>query len=559
MTDHHPRSTWIPEDLNPQNFTTVPDLLDYCVKQYSDKPAFSCMGQTLTYSELASQARQFATYLQTETKLQPGDRIAIQLPNILQYPIVLFGAMAAGLVVVNTNPLYTSREMKHQFKDSGAKALVIYQPMADKAEAILADTDVEHVFLTQLGDIHGFVKRHLLNFVVRHVKKMQPAFNLPSAKPLLACLSDQSVEKFKPVTVASPEVAVLQYTGGTTGVAKGAVLTHANLVSNMLQGGGYIGQAGEGWADTVIAPLPLYHIYAFTVAQAVMYHGGHSVLIPNPRDIPGFVKEMKKWQPSAFLGLNTLFVALCNNPEFAAVDFSRLILTASGGMPLTKAAAERWEKVTECEIVEGYGLTETSPIVSMNIPKKAQIGTIGLALPHTQTRIIDAEERDVPEGERGELCVKGPQVMQGYWQRESATEESFTSDGYFKTGDIALQEANGALRIVDRAKDMIIVSGFNVYPNEIEDLVSTHPDVLECAAIGVPHETCGEVVKLFVVKSGEGENLTEKALRGWCREQLTAYKVPRSIVFREDLPKSNVGKILRRELRDETSSDGIDD
>lgn len=547
MSDQYPRGNWIPEDLNPQGLTTVSDLFDRCCKQYANKPAFTCMGQTLTYSQLSLQARQFAVYLQTETDLQPGDRIAIQLPNILQYPIVLFGATLAGLVVVNTNPLYTAREMAHQFKDSGARALVIYQPMADKAEAVLADTDIEYVLLTQLGDMHGFAKRHLINFVVRHVKKMQPDFNLPKAEPLLNCFGKQTVEQFKPVTQESAAVAVLQYTGGTTGVAKGAVLTHANLISNMLQGVDYIGRAGVNWADAVISPLPLYHIYAFTVAQAVMYHGGHSVLIPNPRDIPGFIKEMKKWQPSAFLGLNTLFVALCNDPKFAAVDFSRMLVTASGGMPLTQSAAESWKKITQCDVVEGYGLTETSPVASMNIPGQVKIGTVGFPVQHTQLRIIDKEGRDIAAGEAGELCIKGPQVMREYWLREKATEESFTPDGYFKTGDIATQEADGYLRIVDRAKDMIIVSGFNVYPNEIEDVVSAHPDVLECAAIGVADDICGEVVKLFVVKSGD--DLTEDKLRSWCKEYLTAYKVPRTVVFSEDLPKSNVGKILRRELR----------
>lgn len=550
MSEQHQRASQIPADLNPQGFTTVADLLDYCCKQYGDKPAFTCMGQTLSYNELSAHAHQFAVYLQTKTDLQPGDRIALQLPNILQYPIVLFGAMAAGLVVVNTNPLYTAREMAHQFKDSGAKALVIYQPMADKAEAVLADTDIEYVLLTQLGDMHGFVKRHLINFVVRHVKKMQPAFSLPKAEPLLNCFNTPANDsvRFKPVAAEASSIAVLQYTGGTTGVAKGAVLTHANLITNMLQGLDYIERAGESWADTVISPLPLYHIYAFTVAQAVMCHGGHSVLIPNPRDIPGFIKVMKEWQPSAFLGLNTLFVALCNDPEFRTVDFSCMVMTASGGMPLTKDAAKQWQQITGCEIIEGYGLTETSPVVSMNIPGQVQIGSIGFPVRHTDIRIIDGAEQDVVAEEAGELCVKGSQVMREYWQREAATLDSFTADGYFKTGDIAVQQADGYLRIVDRAKDMIIVSGFNVYPNEVEDIISTHPDVLECAAVGVADEICGEVVKLFVVRSGN--ELTEKALRDWSREFLTAYKVPKMVEFREDLPKSNVGKILRRELRD---------
>ncbi|WP_293267282.1 AMP-binding protein [Neptunomonas sp.] len=549
------RGTWIPAELNPQGYNTILDVVASVCQRYAERPAFTSFGRTLTYAEMDTLADAFAVYLQEETDLKPGDRLAIQLPNLIQYPIVLFGALRAGLVVVNTNPLYTPRELEHQFNDSGAKALVIHASMAHNAEKIIDKTQIKHVFVTQVGDLHGFIKRTLLNKAIKYIKKMEPDYNLPMEISLRAALLSRIGKKPQVVSVQKEDVAVLQYTGGTTGVSKGAVLTHANLVSNMLQGRELISQADSSWSDTSIAPLPLYHIYAFTLSQIVMEAGGHSILIANPRDIPGFVKEMKRWKLTSFMGLNTLFVALCNNEDFKTLSFDHLKVTISGGMALTKAAADQWKSVTSCDIMEGYGLTETSPAVAINPPGKVSIGTIGWPLKETDVRIVDKKGAEAAVGEAGELCVKGPQVMKGYWQREKETQACFTDDGYLITGDVAVCEEDGRLRIVDRAKDLIIVSGFNVYPNEIEDVVTSHPDVLECAAIGVKDERSGEVPKLFVVKSNA--DLTEKNVLKWCKENLTNYKVPKSVVFVDDLPKSNVGKVLRRMLKDDGSVEQV--
>ncbi len=542
-----PAADTIPADINPCGFRTVTDVLDYSVVEYTDRPAYTSFGRTIDYNELDQLSASFAAYLQRDTDLKPGDRVAIQLPNLIQYPIVLFGILRAGMVVVNTNPLYTSNEMEHQFCDSGAKALIIHKSMAHKADKILHKTQIEHVLVTQVGDLHDFIKRNILNAAVKYLKKMEPDYNLPQAVPLRSALMKYLGESVEPVAVEKEDIAVLQYTGGTTGVSKGAVLTHANLVTNMLQAKERLVIPGQNWAETVISPLPLYHIYAFTVAQVVSLLGGHSVLIPNPRDIPGFVKEMGKWQMSAFVGLNTLFVALCKNENFKDLDFSNLKLTASGGMALTLSTAEMWREKTGSEIIEGYGLTETSPAVCFNDPTCTHMGTIGKPVIYTDLRLIDKEGEDVPDGEPGELCVNGPQVMRGYWQREEATLESFTEDGYLKTGDIAVRDDEGYITIVDRAKDMILVSGFNVYPNEVEDTVSLHPDVVECAAIGVPDEDAGEVVKVFVVSTNPA--LTLQEVREWCHDRLARYKIPKQLELVEDLPKSNVGKILRRMLR----------
>ncbi|QEQ97798.1 AMP-binding protein [Neptunomonas concharum] len=548
----HPRGTWIPDELNPHGYQTVLDVVARHCRVYADKPAFTSFGRTLSYGELDQLADAFAVYLQKETDLKPGDRLAIQLPNLIQYPVVLFGALRAGLVVVNTNPLYTPRELEHQFKDSGAKALVIHASMAHNAERIIDKTDVKHIFVTQVGDLHGFLKRTLLNTAIKYIKKMEPDYNLPMEKSLRQALMAYMGEKPAPVSVRTEDTAVLQYTGGTTGVSKGAVLTHGNLVSNMLQGSELISRAEAGWAETAISPLPLYHIYAFTLSLIIMEEGGHSVLIANPRDIAGFIKELKRWNMSGFMGLNTLFVALCNQESFRALDFSNMKITISGGMALTHAAANQWKEVTGCEIMEGYGLTETSPAVAINPPGEVSIGTIGWPLKATDVRIIDTTGEEAPIGTPGELCVKGPQVMKGYWQRERETNACFTDDGYLITGDVAVQEEDGRLRIVDRAKDLIIVSGFNVYPNEIEDVVTSHPGVMECAAIGIKDERSGEVPKLFVVR--KDAELTEKEIIKWCKEHLTNYKVPKTVTFVEDLPKSNVGKVLRRMLKDDDTS-----
>ena len=538
-----------PSTIDPDKYESVIEIFNGFVKRFANNPAFTCLGQTMTYAELDKQSAAFAAYLQNNTTLQAGDRIAVQLPNILQYPIVVFGAMRAGMIVVNTNPLYTEREMEHQFNDSGAKALVVLANMADKAEKVVPHTGIKHVIVTNVGDMHGTVKRVLINSVLKYVKKEVPAVNIAGAVPLRKALALGAAKAFTPVKVDRNDVAVLQYTGGTTGVAKGAMLTHRNLMSNMLQCHGLFTMVLSEGKETVVAPLPLYHIYAFTVhCMVLLQTGNHSILIPNPRDIPGFIKVLQNAKFSGFVGLNTLFVALCGKEEFRAIDFSALKLTISGGMALTKDAADQWKAVTGCEIAEGFGMTETSPVVSFNPPGFVKLGTIGMPVAGTACKVIDDAGNEMPIGEPGELCVKGPQVMKGYWQRPEATAETIDADGWLKTGDMAVISEDGYMKIVDRKKDMIIVSGFNVYPNEVEDVIVAHPDVVEVAAIGVPDPKSSEAVKVFIVS--KNENLTAAEVTAWCRERLTAYKVPRFIEFRDELPKTNVGKILRRELRD---------
>ncbi|SOB75191.1 long-chain acyl-CoA synthetase [Marinobacter sp. LV10R510-11A] len=540
----------VPREVDLTKYSSMVDVFEQAVKKYPDRPAFSAVGATLTYRDLDTQTRNFAAWLQNKTDLKPGDRIAVQMPNLTQYPVVVFGAMRAGLIVVNTNPLYTTREMEHQFNDSGAKALVVLANMAVNAEKVLPHTSIEHVIVTEIADMHSPIKRTLMNAVVKHVKKMVPPFSIPQAHKLPAVLSAGAREKFTPVECKPDDIAVLQYTGGTTGIAKGAMLTHGNLVANLLQVRPMMEDSVVEGQEVVIAPLPLYHIYSFTLNCGIMLEaGGHNVLIPNPRDIPGFVKELKNFKFTAFLGLNTLFVALCNNEEFQDLDFSHLKLTSSGGMALTSDTAKMWERVTGCAVSEGYGMTETSPVVTFNPHSAIQLGTIGLPVPSTQVKTLDDDGNETPLGVPGELCVKGPQVMRGYWQRPEDTQKSFTEDGYIQTGDVAVIQEDGYIRIVDRKKDMIIVSGFNVYPNEIEDVVSSHPKVVECAAVGIPDAKSGEAVKVYLVASPEG--VTENELKEFCRERLTAYKVPRYFEFRDELPKTNVGKVLRRELRDE--------
>ncbi|TGG95552.1 long-chain fatty acid--CoA ligase [Natronospirillum operosum] len=542
-----------PEGMNAtidlSQFQSVPQLLDRSLKEFADKPAFSCMGRTLTYGELDRMSADFGAWLQNHTDLEPGDRIAVQLPNILQYPVVVFGAMRAGLVVVNTNPLYTEREMEHQFNDSGARLLVVYAGMADKAVRVKGKTPIEQILCTEIADFHPPLKRLLINTVVKKIKKMVPAFDQSAVTPLRQALAQGAASQFNPVERTQDDLAVLQYTGGTTGVAKGAELTHRNLIANMLQCYEFFKLALTPGEETLVAPLPLYHIYAFTVhCLVVLETGNHNVLIPNPRDIPGFVKELRKWQFSGFAGLNTLFVALMNNEDFQQLDFSKLKLTISGGMALTRNAAERWEKMTGCTVSEGYGLTETSPVVSFNPPGHAQLGTIGLPAPDTEVRVVNDAGEPQPVGEPGELCVRGPQVMRGYWNRPEETEKSLTSDGWFSTGDIAVIQEDGYMRIVDRKKDMVVVSGFNVYPNEVEDVLVQHEAVVESAVIGVPDEKTGEAVKAFVVTNRE---VSDEELVRHCKEHLTAYKVPRLFERRDELPKTPVGKVLRRELRDD--------
>ncbi|MCQ4287664.1 long-chain-fatty-acid--CoA ligase FadD1 [Pseudomonas stutzeri] len=554
MTDNFWKDKYpvgVESEINPDEFQNIQAVLKQSCERFADKPAFSNLGKTLTYSELYALSGEFAAYLQHNTDLQPGDRIAVQLPNLLQYPVVVFGAMRAGLIVVNTNPLYTAREMEHQFNDSGAKALVCLANMAHLAEEVLPKTGIRHVVVTEVGDMLPTVKRLLVNAVIKHVKKMVPSYNLPKAvkfNDAMALGRGKAVRESNP---AGDDIAVLQYTGGTTGVAKGAMLTHRNIVANMLQCRGLMGtELGVG-CETMVAPLPLYHIYAFTFhCMTMMLIGAHNVLITNPRDLPAFVKDLGKYRFSGFVGLNTLFVALCNNEDFRKLDFSSLKATFSGGMALQQAAAERWQQVTGCSICEGFGMTETSPVVSVNPFGGIQIGTIGIPMPSTLCKVIDDEGNDLPIGATGELCVKGPQVMKGYWQRQEATDEVLSADGWLKTGDIGIIQEDGYLRIVDRKKDMILVSGFNVYPNELEDVLATLPGVMQCAAIGVPDDKSGEAIKLFVVVK-PGESLTKEQVMQHMHDNVTGYKRPKAVEFRDSLPTTNVGKILRRELRDE--------
>jgi len=556
FSDQYPEG--LPATVDVDKYQNVVEVFNKSVKKFADRPAFTALGKTLTYADVDRLSADFAAYLQNDTNLQKGDRIAVQLPNLLQYPVVVFGAMRAGLIVVNTNPLYTEREMEHQFNDSGAKALVVLAQMAGKADRVVPKTQIEQVIVTQAGDFCSPLKRTLVNFVIKNVRKEVEPFVLPGHKKLLDVLKQGAKSQYSILDVTPDDICVLQYTGGTTGVAKGAMLTNRNLIANMCQAHPLfvmgLNKAGENdTVKNVVAPLPLYHIYAFTVnCMVLMETGNHNILIPNPRDLPGFVKELKKWDFHGFLGLNTLFVGLCNNEEFKQLDFSSLQLTISGGMALTKNGADTWKSVTGCEVSEGYGMTETSPIASFNPPGHAQLGTIGLPVPNTLCKVIDEDGKDLPLGEAGELCVKGPQVMKGYWQRPEATAETITEDGWLKTGDVAVIQENGYMKIVDRKKDMIIVSGFNVYPNEIEDVVSSHPDIVECAAVGIPDEVAGEKVKIFAVSTNA--QLTAKDVTDFCRERLTAYKVPKLVEFRDDLPKTNVGKILRRELRDEETA-----
>ncbi|AJQ51086.1 TPA: long-chain-fatty-acid--CoA ligase [Pseudomonas putida] len=551
------RPAGVPSTIDINAYTSVVEVFERSCKRFADRPAFSNLGVTLNYAELERHSAAFAAWLQQHTDLKPGDRIAVQMPNVLQYPIAVFGAMRAGLIVVNTNPLYTEREMRHQFKDSGARALVYLNMFGKRVQEVLPDTGIEYLIEAKMGDLLPAAKGWLINTVVDKLKKMVPAYRLPQAISFKQVLRLGREQSPKPVPLSLDDIAVLQYTGGTTGLAKGAMLTHANLVANMLQVLACFSQHGpdgqkllKDGQEVMIAPLPLYHIYAFTAnCMCMMVTGNHNVLITNPRDIPGFIKELGKWRFSALLGLNTLFVALMDHPGFRQLDFSALKVTNSGGTALVKATAERWEALTGCRIVEGYGLTETSPVASTNpYGQLARLGTVGIPVAGTAFKVIDDDGNELPLGERGELCIKGPQVMKGYWQQPEATAQALDADGWFKTGDIAVIDPDGFTRIVDRKKDMIIVSGFNVYPNEIEDVVMGHPKVANCAAIGVPDERSGEAVKLFVVPREGGLSVEE--LKAYCKANFTGYKVPKHIVLRESLPMTPVGKILRRELRD---------
>lgn len=523
-------------------------LFENAFKHYAERPAFTCLGHTVSFGEIDRLSANFAAYLHHRLKLQPGDRIALQMPNIIQYPIAVYGALRAGLVIVNVNPLYTSRELKHQLNDSGAKALVVLANVAGEVAQVIEETPVEHVLVTEIADFMPWPKRTLINLIVKHIKKMVPAFTFSHSTPFLEAIK-QGENFSKPSAEAQPDdLLALQYTGGTTGIAKGAMLTQHNLFSNSQQTKEHL---PELFFDSEIhaAPLPLYHIYAFNLHMIAGFSSGaHSLLIPNPRDLDSLFKALKPFKFTVFVGINTLFNAMLHHPKFAELDFSALKVTSAGGMALTSETARRWYEKTGCSVSEGYGLTETSPIVSANPCGAIQTGTIGIPLPRTEVKVVDRHGEILPCNEAGELCVRGPQVMKGYWQRSDSTADVLDSSGWLKTGDIALIQDDGYIKIVDRKKDMIIVSGFNVYPNEIEDVAMLHEDVLEAAVIGVPSSAGGEKVKAFIVAESEG--LKEEDLIEHFKEHLTAYKVPKIIEFRESLPKTNVGKILRRELRD---------
>ncbi len=546
--NHYPKG--VPESIVTKGYDSVLDILDHSTSRFRDLCAFSSMNSELTYEDLQFYSADFAAYLQNCAGLQKGDRIAIQLPNVLQYPVALFGALRAGLTVVNTNPLYTPRELRHQLKDSGAKAIVLLANTAHNLEEILADTDIETVIITEVGDLLGWPKSWVVNGLIRYVKKLVPKYNLPAAISWHEALDLGSQQSVQPVNLSGEDLAFLQYTGGTTGVSKGAMLTHANIVANVLQIKSWMQTNLKEGEEIAVLALPLYHIFSLTVnAFAIMAFGGTNIMILNPRDISGFIKILKATRFTVFPALNTLFNALMNHPDFSRVNFSQLKISVAGGMALQKAVALRWRQVTGSPIVEGYGLTETSPVVCCNpINGQDQLGTIGPPLPSTEIRIVDDTGLlEIEQGKPGELWVKGPQVMKGYWQRHDETDKVMKPGGWLATGDIGLVNADGFVQIVDRKKDMILVSGFNVYPNEIEDVLADHPKILEAAVIGVPDAHSGESVKAFVVK--KDLSLTKEEVLAHCHKQLTAYKVPKIVEFSAQLPKSPIGKVLRKELR----------
>jgi len=549
--NHYPAG--VPADIDAGEFRSVAQLMETSFRQYAQRRAFVCMDKAITYAELDRLSAQFAAFLQSRG-LRPGARVAIMMPNVLQYPVVLAAVLRAGFVVVNVNPLYTPRELEHQLKDSGAEAIVLLENFATTLQPVLANTPVRHVVVASMGDLLGTVKGALVNFVVRNVKKMVPEWELPNCVRFNAALAEGKRATLQPVTTGPDDVAFLQYTGGTTGVSKGAVLLHRNIIANVLQSEAWMQPAlhkgGEIENPITITALPLYHIFALTVCCLLgIRSGGLMVLIPNPRDIPGFIKELEKYKFNMFPAVNTLYNALLNHPDFGKIDFSGLRVANGGGMAVQEAVAKQWLAKTGCPIIEGYGLSETSPSATCNPTDTDSFsGTIGLPLPSTEIDIRDDDGNPVPIGQPGEICIRGPQVMAGYWNRPDETAKVMTPDGFFKTGDIGVMDARGYTKIVDRKKDMILVSGFNVYPNEVEEVAAACPGVLEVAAVGVPDTHSGEVVKLFVVK--KDPSLTEADVMAFCKERLTGYKRPKYVEFRTELPKTNVGKILRRELRD---------
>jgi long-chain acyl-CoA synthetase len=553
--EHYPDG--VPRTISLGSYTSLVSLIDEGFRQYASRPAYVGLGKQTDFAEVDSTSKIVSAWLMSKG-LKKGDRVALMMPNIVQYPVALAAVLRAGLVVVNVNPLYTARELEHQLKDSGAKAIFILENFAHTFEEIREHTAIEHVVVASMGDPLGLLKGALVNFVVRRVKKMVPSYNLPGSVKYSTVLAEGASMPYNPPELALDDMAFLQYTGGTTGVSKGAALSHKNIVANVLQ--------TEAWADpamrnpdrgpapeqaVIVCALPLYHIFALTVCCLLgIRQGSMNILIPNPRDLPALVKEISKYKVTHFPAVNTLYNALADNEEFKKLDFSELRVSNGGGMAVQAAVAKDWFELTGCPIIEGYGLSETSPSATCNPANATEFsGTIGIPLPSTEIAILDDDGNHLEIGEVGEIAIRGPQVMEGYWQRPDETAKVMTADGYFKSGDIGVMDERGYIKIVDRKKDMIIVSGFNVYPNEIEQVVQTHPKVMECAAIGVPDERSGEAVKLFVVK--KSPSLTAEALDKFCDEQLTGYKRPKFIEFREDLPKSTVGKILRRELRDE--------
>ncbi|CAD6556950.1 long-chain fatty acid--CoA ligase [Paraburkholderia sabiae] len=542
----------VPKEIDPTQYESVTAMLEESFRENRAKPAFACMGKQISYGELDSLSTRLAAWFQSKG-IARGARIAIMMPNVLQYPVALAAVLRAGYVVVNVNPLYTPRELEHQLKDSGAEAIILLENFAVTLQAIVRNTAIKHVVVASMGDLMG-AKGLLVNFVVRRVKKMVPAWNLPGHVAFNDAIAEGARSQFKPVKQTPDDVAFLQYTGGTTGVAKGATLTHRNLVANVLQSHAWVEPARSKRSDidqfvTVVA-LPLYHVFALTVCGLLTIRtGGLGVLIPNPRDIAGMIRSLEGYKITTFPAVNTLYNAMLNHPDFAKLDFSNLLVANAGGMAVQEAVANRWYERTHAPIVEGYGLSETSPCVTCNPTTVTEYsGTIGLPLPSTEVSIRDDDGNELPPGQAGELCIRGPQVMAGYWNRPDETAKVMTADGFFRSGDIATINADGFVKIVDRKKDMILVSGFNVYPNEIEDVVAKHPGVFEVAAVGVPDEHSGEAVKLYIVKKDDA--ITDADIFAYCKTQLTGYKRPRTVEFRKELPKSNVGKILRRELRD---------
>jgi len=557
MTDLADNRPWlaaypagIPAEIDPDEYPSLKDLLERSFSEFAELTAFSNLGSELRYAEVEALSRSFAAYLQSATGLSPGDRVAIMMPNLLQYPVVLFGILRAGMVVVNVNPLYTARELEHQLSDSGARAIVVVENFADTVEQVLPATDVELVITTQIGDQFPLLKRLVTNFVVRYVKRLIPSWRIPGAISYGSAIAHGESSTYQDVSVGPEDIAFLQYTGGTTGVAKGAVLTHRNMVSNVLQAAAWARPFIKGRGDIVVTPLPLYHVFSLTANLfCFMEFGGHDLLITNPRDMPSVLKELARGPFAYITGVNTLFVALINEPRFATLDFSLLKVSMGGGMAVQTSVSEEWQELTGQPLSQGYGLTETSPIVCAN-PLDGRVfnGSVGLPLPSTEVAFCDDAGNSLGLGEVGEICVRGPQVMREYWNRPEPTAEVFADGGWLKTGDIGRMDEQGFIYIEDRKKDLIIVSGFNVYPNEIENVVASHPGVLETAAVGIADEQSGEAVRLFIVRKDPA--LTETEILEHCRKSLTGYKIPRHVVFTDDLPKTNVGKVLRRALRE---------